>query len=127
MNVSLLQHPSPAAADVPLEKFAKNPHVSDAQKVAEASRQFEALLLRQMLAEARKPMFESQLTPKVPGRDFYEDMVNDRLADAMSRNGSFGLARSLERQLSRQLLPKTHSQDGSPTPPPDGQAVEVKP
>jgi Rod binding domain-containing protein len=34
----------------------------------------------------------------------YDDMVNNQLADSVSRSGAFGLAKSLEGQLSHQTL-----------------------
>ena len=53
MNPLSLQ-PQIKAADVPLNELAANPHIPDSEKVAEVSRQFEAVLLRQILQEARK-------------------------------------------------------------------------
>ena len=32
-------------------------------------------------------------------------MVNNQLADSISRSGAFGLAKSMEAQLARQVLP----------------------
>ena len=34
-------------------------------------------------------------------------MINNQMADSISRSGAFGLAKSLEKQLVRQVLPKT--------------------
>jgi Rod binding domain-containing protein len=37
-------------------------------------------------------------------------MINNQMADSISRSGSFGLAESLENQLVRQVLPKAADQ-----------------
>jgi len=81
--------------------------LSEAQKVAEASRQFEAVLLRQILGQARHTVFKSKLSPESTTSGIYQDMVTNQLAESISRSGSFGLARSLESQLLRQSLPPT--------------------
>ena len=108
MTVSPLSHE--AIERLPLETLAVNPNISDADKVAEASRQFEAVLLRQILAEANHP--DPDENPAVAG--VYNDMVNNQLADAISRSGEFGLAQGLQKQLTRQLLP--HHDTSAPTP-----------
>jgi flagellar protein FlgJ len=102
MDVSPLQR-KVCAADLPLEKLATNPNVSQSEKIGEVSRQFEAVLLRQILTEAQK----TNLGPKedqaaVSG--VYNDMITTRLADSISRSGGFGLAKNLAHQLDRQLL-----------------------
>jgi flagellar protein FlgJ len=87
------------AAGLPMERLAGNTHLSEARKVAEVSRQFEAVLLRQILAEARKNLFAPALSPRSVAGDIYQDMITNQLADGISRSGGFGLARSLEAQL----------------------------
>jgi hypothetical protein len=49
------------AADVPIEQLAGNSKISDRDKVAEVSRQFEAVLLRQILQETRKSVRHGHL------------------------------------------------------------------
>ena len=93
------------AADLPLEQLAGNPNVSQRDKVDQACKQFEAVLLRQILGEARKTVISSggENDPTVSG--IYNDMITSQLADSISRSGTFGLAKSLESQLVRQELP----------------------
>jgi Rod binding domain-containing protein len=57
------------------------------------------VLLRQILNDARKPVFKSSLTEKSATSAIYDEMVTAQLADAVSRSGEFGLARSLTTQL----------------------------
>jgi len=84
---------------LPLESLAGNKTLSQDQKVAEASRQFEAILLRQFLAESQKPVITSEFTDDSSSAGIYQDMITNQLADSMSRSGGIGLAKSFERQL----------------------------
>ena len=102
MDLSPIQRPV-KAADVPLERLANNPHLTEADKVAELSRQFEAILLRQILGEAQKTMLQSRFNPQSSASGIYQDMLTHELADKISRSGSFGLARSLEQQFAHEL------------------------
>jgi peptidoglycan hydrolase FlgJ len=106
MDVSALQS-RVHAADLPLEKLAGNSNVSDADKVAQACRQFEAVFLREILKEARKTVISSSLNHDSAISDTYSDMVNNQMADSISRSGAFGLAKSLQAQLVHQVLPQT--------------------
>jgi flagellar biosynthesis/type III secretory pathway chaperone len=58
MQISPLPH-TVSAASLPLEQLAKNPKLSESEKIAELSRQFEAVLLRQILGEAQKSVIRS--------------------------------------------------------------------
>ena len=111
MDVLPLQ-PRVNAADLPIEQLAGNPNVSQRDKVDQACKQFEAVLLRQILGEARKTVISSgEQDSTVSG--IYNDMITSQLADSISRSGTFGLAKSLESQLERQVLPP--SQAGAAT------------
>jgi peptidoglycan hydrolase FlgJ len=113
MDVLPIQ-PRVNAADLPIEQLAGNPNVSQRDKVDQACKQFEAVLLRQILGEARKTVISSgEQDSTVSG--IYNDMVTSQLADSISRAGTFGLAKSLESQLERQVLPP--SQTGPATAP----------
>ena len=102
MNVTSLQ-PAIKASEIPLEKL-EGSRLTEAQKVGEVARQFEAVLLRQILAAARKNLIKSEVNPESSQSGIYTDMVNNQLADDISRTGTFGLARSLKTQLTRQVL-----------------------
>ena len=88
------------AADVPIESLAGNSNISQDDKIGEVARQFEAILVRQMLTEARK----SESSGNKVDDGIYNDMVNTQLADSMTRDGGFGLAQSLKTQLTHQVL-----------------------
>ena len=63
-------------------------------------------------------MFKPKPTPGNANNSIYQDMVNYHLAGTISQTGAFGLARSLEAQLGRQLAPRTKhdGQDALPAP-----------
>jgi peptidoglycan hydrolase FlgJ len=96
MPIAPLNPASPPA--VPLDKLAAHPLLSESDKTAEAARQFEAVLLRQILAAARRTIITSELNSSSPGSDVYQDMINDILATTISRTGEFGLANALQAQ-----------------------------
>lgn len=100
MEVSALQ-PRVSAADIAPERLAGNPSLTEKQKIAEASRQFEAILLRQILGEAQKTVFKSEFSDDSTASGIYQDMITTTLADDISKSGAFGLAKTFERQLDR--------------------------
>ena len=111
MNISSLSSQSHVrATDQPFEKLANNPNISDKEKTTEACRQFEAVLLRQILTDATKTLFKSSANPESSSDGIYQDMITNNLADQMSRAGGFGLSRVLSKQLQHEL--KT---DSTPT------------
>jgi len=103
MNIPSLTHAA-KVENLPLEKLAGNQSLSEKEKVAEVSRQFESVLLRQILGAGRKTVFKSKFNQDSMSSGIYQDMATNQLADAISRSGSFGLAHSLEAQLVRQSV-----------------------
>jgi Rod binding domain-containing protein len=110
MNVSPLQ-PKIDASTIAPERLAKNPKLTEQQKIAEASRQFEAILLKQILESSQKTVIKSKLTDDSTTTSIYKDMVTTQLADAISKSGSFGLGKTFEHQLNRPHGPRP---DGLP-------------
>jgi Rod binding domain-containing protein len=102
MNVPSI-HPQVEASQLPLESLARNTSVSDDEKVAEVSRQFEAVLLRQILQEIRKPLLAKE-EGNATVNGIYADMISNQMADTISHSGGLGLAKSLNAQLSHQVL-----------------------
>src|SRR5581483_6098021 len=98
-------------AEIPLEKLAGNPNLSELQKVGQVAKQFEALLLKKILGEANKPMG----TGGGVASDIYNDMVNTQLANSVSQSGHFGLANALKGQLAHQTLKHSASDEHRPT------------
>lgn len=76
---------------------------------AEAARQFEAIMLRQILDESLGKVFN-----KGPGGHIYGYMITDALADGISKGGGLGLARVIESQLTerKSVGPRVHPGSG---------------
>jgi flagellar protein FlgJ len=91
--------PKVDASHLQLESLAGSKALTQDQKIGEASRQFESLLLREFLAESQKPVIDSEFTDNSSSAGIYQDMVTNQLADSISRSGGIGLAKIFERQL----------------------------
>ena len=102
MDISGIQR-TVKASDLSLDHLATNRNVPEGDKVKEVSRQFEAVLLRQILTQANKPMLGSPLIKSSTTSAIYQDMITNQLAEQVSRSGSFGLAKSLSHQLGHEL------------------------
>jgi flagellar protein FlgJ len=103
-----------AAADIAPERLANNSALTEQQKIAEASRQFEAILLRQILAATQKPVIPSKFADNSTAAQIYRDMVTDQLADSVSKSGAFGLAKTFEQQLTRADAPNSKQHSAGP-------------
>ena len=79
----------------PLAAPARDPQVT---KVAQ---QFEAIFVRQMLAEARKSHLSGDDLLGGQGMETFRQMQDDRFADIAAERGSFGLAKMIEAQLAK--------------------------
>lgn len=102
MEITALQNRH-SAADIPPEQLAGSSRLTEAEKVAEGARLFEALLVRQILQESQKTVIQSKFSDNSNTAGIYRDLVTEQLAESISKSGSLGLAQSLERQLTRQL------------------------
>lgn len=88
-----------------------NTQLSEQEKIGKLCREFEAVLLRQILQAAQKTVITSELTPEAAGSEMYRDLITSQLAEAISHSGSFGFAKDLERELSQQLISRTDSRE----------------
>ena len=99
---SINPHAKVKPADVPLEKLATSKALTEEQKTSEMTRQFEALLLRQIFTEAQKSAFPSKLASSGVSTAIYQDLMVSQLADTISSSRTIGLAQELETQVTRQ-------------------------
>jgi len=109
MNISPIPTQSQSPVDtsnIPVEDLAGNKRLTEQQKIAEASRQFEAIMLRQILSESQKPVITSEFTDNSTAAGIYQDYITNTLAESMSKSGTLGLAKVFEQQLSHPS-PKT--------------------
>ena len=72
----------------------------ETEKLMEVARQFESLLVYQMLTAMRKTVHKSDLLQSFAG-DQYESMLDEELSKEMVKHKSIGLADTLQPQLSR--------------------------
>jgi Rod binding domain-containing protein len=110
MNIPPL-NPHIDASSIAPERLAKNSSLTEQQKIAEASRQFESILLKQILDSSQKTVIKSKLTDDSTASSIYKDMVTTRMADSISKSGAFGLSQTFEKQLNG---PHGHRPDGLP-------------
>ena len=103
MGINPLQTNQIDASRLSLDQLASCHQLSDQAKVGEASRAFEAILLRQVLRESQQPVFKSKYASNSTADGIYRDLVSDQLAENISKSGSLGLGKSLARELQRQV------------------------
>lgn len=77
-------------------EVARSSNKDDA-KLAEASRQFEGVLVRQILSESMKSMLQDGASGQVYG--YY---LNDTISDSITKGGGLGLASVFQAQIAGQ-------------------------
>jgi Rod binding domain-containing protein len=102
---SINPHAKVDPTDIPLEKLASSKALSEEQKTSEMTRQFEAVLLRQILTDAQKPAFKSKNALGGVSNAIYQDQMVNQMADKISSTRTLGLANQLQAQVSRQNNP----------------------
>ncbi len=100
--ISPLSNPAVNAARLTPEQIADSQVLSDREKLSEMSRQFEAVLLRQILTEAHKPVFKSSMALGSAASSVHQDMLITEMAKQMTQGPGTGLATQLTRDLGRQ-------------------------
>ena len=100
MDVNPLQRKL-SAQDIAPERLAGNSRLTQEQKVTEASRQFESVLLKQILSDSQKTVIKSEFSDNSTPAGIYQDLITQTLADNISKSGAFGLAKTFEQQLNR--------------------------
>jgi flagellar protein FlgJ len=91
-----------------LEAAAKN---NDEKELKKACQEFESLMLDMIFKQMRSTVIKSDLIKEDPGREIFESMLDEELAEQASKAGGIGLADSLYKQLSRQYGRKTQPVD----------------
>jgi flagellar protein FlgJ len=116
MNVAALQANSPRAADqiadhVGVKASGSQPltgkalrNASPAEQRKEVAAQFEAILVRQLLAPTMTSMLGKE---GGASSNVYGDMLTDTFAQQLTRGGGFGLSQMLQKQLT----PRSSSAD----------------
>jgi len=116
MNLEAIPTITGPAAPPPLELLAHSKSLSEEQKVAEAARLFEAMLLRQILRETQQPVIPSTLEEESAASAIYRDLFCEHLAEAIARSGALGLAETLQSQLTPQPRGPHSTPSGTASP-----------
>ena len=88
---------SPVGLDVANhQEMVHSKHITEEAKIQEATRQFEGVMVRQVLKEWLVPLFESELVQNSAANDIYRSYLIDVMADSMTRSGGVGITTSLQ-------------------------------
>lgn len=88
--------------DIPaINSFAQPDPVQPVQRSAdpalvEATRQFEALFVRQFLGEALKPLLHATPESQGPGAGIYQYMMTDVISQSLAQREQFGISSILQ-------------------------------
>ena len=88
-----------SADHLAVEQLTQNNKLTEAEKIGEVARHFEAILLRQFLNEATKPLMSGDEGMNPAQKGIYQDMITNTLADTISKSGQFGLSQVFRQQL----------------------------
>ena len=95
--------PSGAAAADGAVALKKRPGSADIDKQAarKVAREFEALMVHEMIKSMRATAGKDPLTSGGRGEEIYRSMLDQEYAQAIASQGTMGLARYIEQQLNR--------------------------
>ena len=105
MNITPISSTTGVAGMQPELEVAANANGRPGVKPAdtkEVARQFEAILVKQILTESMKGLIEG---PK--GQQGYGYFISEALADGITKGGGLGLRSILESQLRQQVQPES--------------------
>lgn len=91
---------------------AANP--ADTRQLHEVAQQFEAIFVRQMMAEARKSNMGDTLFSN-QGTDTFREMQEQSFAQIVTKQGGLGFARMIEKSLSLQMARTSGAGTGAST------------
>ena len=97
----------PAAAlplvnpQAPASLTAPRPNGADAAKVKKVAQDFEAMFLGMMLKSMRATVGEDKLTGGGHGEETFRSLLDQEYAQAAARSGGLGLAKIMEKELTR--------------------------
>ena len=87
------------ADKVDLARVASNTNLSESEKIIVAAKRFEALLARQILNDAYKPILAEGMGMSGVSSEIYRDMIVNQLGDAVGKSGAFGISTAVHSQL----------------------------
>ena len=91
-----------ASGDMGLDPYAemrKVRNLSQTEQASKAACQFEGIFVRQILTESLKPMIKGCFGENTPGKDIYQSMMVDSMAQGIENGGGMGLSNTIQLQL----------------------------
>ncbi|GAM03397.1 rod-binding protein [Novosphingobium sp. MBES04] len=108
--------PSTSLILSPEKGMDRTPGATAREELAQAAKQFEAIFVRQMLAEARKTHFDKDGIFSSSALDTFRQMQDERFAEIAAQTGTLGLASVIEAQLARHLPPEAPTEPAAAPP-----------
>lgn len=75
----------------------------DDEQIKKSSKEIESIFANMMLKEMRKSIDKSDLVESAPGREVWEGMFDEKIADEISSGRGLGLSEMIYKQLTRDL------------------------
>lgn len=94
-----------------LNNIVHSKHLTEEQKLGEATRQFEAVMLGMILKDSMKTHFQGYLEHSSANENIYGSLVAEMMADSLSQTAQFGLSTSLQAQIKPQISPSHDSKN----------------
>lgn len=94
--------PISSSGNLGLDPHAEMRHLENkprSEQMRYVATQFEGIFVKEFLKEALKPMSDGAFGEDVPGKDIYQSMIVDTVADGIEKGGGMGMANILQLQL----------------------------
>lgn len=100
---------APGRIDSVMPRFT--PNTDDDKRLKDACRDFEGILIFQMLKSMRKTLSNDDIFGKGTGKDIYQSMYDQALAEMVARGeNNLGIGDALYQELSKQQKPTALSE-----------------
>jgi flagellar protein FlgJ len=83
------------------ERSKSGKKLSD-KEMEQVGKQFESLLLHQLLSAMRKTVPENELFGNTPADEMYKDMFDQQIAEQVADSGQTGISQSITEEIRRQ-------------------------
>jgi flagellar protein FlgJ len=81
--------------------FEKVKELKDDKKLMDACKQFETVFVNIMMKNMRNTIHEDGIIKKSNGREIFEGMLDEKLAEESSKGQGIGLAKSMYKQMAK--------------------------
>ena len=95
-----------------LMEMAHSKNISEQERNAAVSQQFESVLVKQFLKEALKPMFQGVFNEDAGAHRMYRHFFTDAISESIAQGGGFGVSNILQQQLNQKVSASAESDKG---------------